>query len=91
MSDFLGIDTSNYTTSAAIYESHHNVLLQEKMLLPVKKGEKGIRQSDAVFHHTVQLPEIIDKLFTKTGKGTFPLWAFHMLRGDWKAHICRAF
>ena len=68
MSDFLGIDTSNYTTSAAIYESHHNVLLQEKMLLPVKKGEKGIRQSDAVFHHTVQLPEIIDKLFTKTGK-----------------------
>ena len=41
MSDFLGIDTSNYTTSAAIYESHHNVLLQEKMLLPVKKGEKA--------------------------------------------------
>lgn len=68
MSDFLGIDTSNYTTSAAIYESPHNVLLQEKMLLPVKKGEKGIRQSDAVFHHTVQLPEIIDKLFKKTGK-----------------------
>lgn len=68
MSNFLGIDTSNYTTSAAIYESHHNVLLQEKMLLPVKKGEKGIRQSDAVFHHTVQLPEIIDKLFKKTGK-----------------------
>lgn len=33
-----------------------------------KKGEKGIRQSDAVFHHTVQLPEIIDKLFTKTGE-----------------------
>ena len=63
MSDFLGIDTSNYTTSAAIYESSHNVLLQEKMLLPVKKGEKGI----------------------------FPLWEFHMLRGDWKAHICRAF
>ena len=72
MSDFLGIDTSNYTTSAAIYESSHNVLLQEKMLLPVKKGEKGIRQSDAVFHHTVQLPEIIDKLFKKDGeKGHF--------------------
>ena len=63
MSDFLGIDTSNYTTSAAIYESSRNVLLQEKMLLPVKKGEKGIRQSDAVFHHTVQLPEITDRLF----------------------------
>ena len=31
MSDFLGIDTSNYTTSAAIYESSRNVLLQEKL------------------------------------------------------------
>lgn len=40
MSDFLGIDTSNYTTSAAIYESPHNVLLQEKMLLPVKKVKR---------------------------------------------------
>ena len=91
MSDFLGIDTSNYTTSAAIYESPHNVLLQEKMLLPVKKGEKGIRQSDAVFHHTVQLPEISTSYLRRREKGTFPLWAFHMLRGDWKAHICRAF
>lgn len=41
MSDFLGIDTSNYTTSAAIYESPHNVLLQEKMLLPVKKVKRN--------------------------------------------------
>lgn len=37
MSDFLGIDTSNYTTSAAIYESPHNVLLQEKNAAAGKK------------------------------------------------------
>ncbi len=62
MSDkaFLGIDTSNYTTSAAIYQN--GKIIQEKMLLPVKKGELGLRQSDAVFHHTKQLPLVLDKL-----------------------------
>ncbi len=63
MSNYLGIDTSNYTTSAAIYDSLTNEALNEKMLLPVKEGSIGLRQSDAVFHHTVQLPQIIHKLF----------------------------
>ena len=63
MSYYLGIDTSNYTTSVALYNSDTNEIISEKKLLPVKQGEKGIRQSDAVFHHTVQLPELIDKLF----------------------------
>lgn len=62
MSLYLGIDTSNYTTSAALYDSDIHGVVQEKMLLPVKTGEKGIRQSDAVFHHTQQLPQIIAKL-----------------------------
>lgn len=59
---FLGIDTSNYTTSLALYSPGENVVFQEKKLLPVKKGEKGLRQSDAVFHHTRQLPELFEKL-----------------------------
>ena len=62
MALFLGIDTSNYTTSAAIYNSADDTVLSNKKLLPVKTGERGIRQSDAVFHHTVQLPDIIDGL-----------------------------
>lgn len=62
MPEYLGIDTSNYTTSVAIYFSGCNTVLQEKMLLPVKEGELGLRQSDAVFHHTKQLPMIIEKL-----------------------------
>lgn len=65
MSNFLGIDTSNYTTSAAIYDSATGKALGEKMLLPVKVGAVGLRQSDAVFHHTVQLPEIMSKLFSQ--------------------------
>ncbi|MBQ8000676.1 MAG: peptidase M22 [Ruminococcus sp.] len=61
----LGIDTSNYTTSCALYDSDTNTVLQYKQLLPVKQGECGIRQSDAVFHHTRQLPELIKQLFAE--------------------------
>lgn len=58
----LGIDTSNYTTSCAYFDAQTGQLRQAKKLLPVKSGDKGIRQSDAVFHHTVQLPELIGQL-----------------------------
>lgn len=60
---YLGIDTSNYTTSAALYDSVSGDMISEKKLLPVKAGEAGLRQSDAVFHHTKQLPEMIAALF----------------------------
>lgn len=60
---FLGIDTSNYTTSCAIYDSDTDKIVHRKKLLPVKSGELGLRQSDAVFHHTVQLPELLTELF----------------------------
>lgn len=59
----LGIDTSNYTTSCAVYDSEKNQIIQRKKLLPVKDGEKGLRQSDAVFHHTQQLYPLIADLF----------------------------
>ena len=58
---FLGIDTSNYTTSAALVEPGM-VLENRKKLLPVKPGEKGLRQSDAVFHHVRQLPEVLSPI-----------------------------
>ena len=64
MSYFLGIDTSNYTTSVALYNTEDKSVINLKKLLPVKEGEKGIRQSDAVFHHTVQLPELIENLLS---------------------------
>ena len=67
MPDFLGVDTSNYTTSAALYISEENRIVQVKRLLPVKQGELGLRQSDAVFHHTKQLPDMIEELRSKYG------------------------
>lgn len=66
MARFLGIDTSNYTTSAALYDTEQCRIYQAKRLLPVKPGEAGLRQSDAVFHHTRQLPQIMDELFSQT-------------------------
>ena len=43
----LGIDTSNYTTSVACFDGTDGVNCSQ--LLPVKQGELGLRQSDAVF------------------------------------------
>ena len=64
MAKVLGIDTSNYTTSAAMLDTESIKVYQSKKLLPVREGEKGIRQSEAVFHHTKQLPEVIKSLMS---------------------------
>lgn len=66
MSVYLGVDTSNYTTSIALYEDELKKIEHIKRLLPVKKGERGLRQSDAVFHHNVALPQLATELFDKT-------------------------
>ena len=63
MSKFIAFDTSNYTTSVAVYDDVTNEVIHKRKLLPVKKGELGIRQSDAVFHHTQQLPTLVEELF----------------------------
>ncbi|MBO5745780.1 MAG: peptidase M22 [Clostridia bacterium] len=59
MGRYLGIDTSNYTTSAARFDSESRDFVNSRRLLPVEKGSIGLRQSDALFHHTKALPEII--------------------------------
>ncbi len=68
----LGIDTSNYTTSCAWYDTESGTVLQKKKLLPVPEGQAGLRQSDAVFHHTRQLPELIADLAAETGGSLHP-------------------
>ena len=66
MSFYIGLDTSNYTTSAAAFNAATGALWQVKQLLPVKAGELGLRQSDAVFHHVKQLPTLVEQLFAET-------------------------
>lgn len=62
MSAYLGIDTSNYTTSAAVYDTASGEVHHVKRLLTVKQGERGLRQSDALFQHTRALPSLLDQV-----------------------------
>ena len=50
------------STSTALYDSKTGEMVQQKKLLPVKEGQLGLRQSDAVFHHTAQLHTLIEEL-----------------------------
>ncbi len=58
----IGFDTSNYTTSVAWLQGSRGVNCGK--LLPVKQGELGLRQSDAVFAHIKSLPELSGRLFS---------------------------
>ena len=58
----VGFDTSNYTTSIACFDGADGVNCSR--LLPVKAGELGLRQSDAVFAHIKSLPELSGRLFS---------------------------
>ena len=56
----LGLDTSNYTTSAAVFDGQNG--WNEGRLLEVRPGELGLRQSDALFQHVKRLPELFTRL-----------------------------
>ena len=58
----IGIDTSTYTTSIAFFDGTQGENCSK--LLPVKAGELGLRQSDAVFAHVKSLPELSGRLFS---------------------------
>ena len=59
---YVGFDTSNYTTSAAACTADGEVVANLKIPLPVKEGERGLRQSDAVFAHVRNLPTLTERL-----------------------------
>ncbi len=63
----IGFDTSNYTTSIAAFDGADGVNCSR--LLPVKPGELGLRQSDALFAHIKSLPELSGRLFSHVEAG----------------------
>lgn len=65
MNYFLGIDTSNYTTSVAIINNKNNTVISKRILLNVNIGEKGLRQSEAVFQHTKQLWKLVENVMAE--------------------------
>ena len=59
---YIGIDTSNYTTSVAVCSEEGEILCNLRRLLAVRDGACGLRQSDAVFAHIKNLPILMDEL-----------------------------
>lgn len=62
---YLGIDTSNYTTSLAVVNEQAELVANIKQLLPVKTGERGLRQSEALFWHVKNLPLLMKETSEK--------------------------
>ena len=58
----LGFDTSCYTTSVAAVDAEGEVRCFQRKLLPVAEGQRGLRQSEAVFAHVRQLPELMTQM-----------------------------
>ncbi len=58
----IGLDTSCYTTSAAAVTVEGEVVVSCRRLLPVRQGERGLRQSEALFNHVRQLPGRLEEL-----------------------------
>ena len=56
----VGIDTSNYTTSVALIDEDENIIFDKRRMLDVKKGERGLRQQEALFQHVNNLPALIE-------------------------------
>jgi len=66
----IGIDTSNYRTSLAAVDTDGNMTGSYRKLLAVKKGERGLRQSEALFQHVENLPELSQSLFQDIDEGS---------------------
>ena len=62
MKAVLGIDTSCYTTSAALVSTQGEILASSRRLLEVAEGERGLRQSDGLFQHVKNLPRQIESV-----------------------------
>lgn len=68
----LGIDTSCYTTSIALCDRQGRLILDLRRPLSVPKGQTGLRQSEAVFAHLRNLPELLEAARQELGAGFSP-------------------
>lgn len=59
---YLGIDTSNYTTSIGVVDENNNIIVNLRRTLEVKENNRGLRQQEAVFQHLNNLPILINSL-----------------------------
>ena len=78
----IGFDTSCYTTSVAVVDAGGNAILSRRMLLPVESGQRGLRQSEAVFAHVRQIPQMAADLQTALANHTVKAVAASATPGD---------
>lgn len=57
---YLGIDTSCCTTFVALVDRQGNLVDEARRFLTVKPGKRGLAQSEMVFQHTRNLPELME-------------------------------
>lgn len=62
MNLFLGIDTSCYTTSVCLVDSAYHIVADERIILSVKQGNRGLSQSNMVYQHMRNLPILFERL-----------------------------
>ena len=58
---YLGIDTSCYTTSVAVLDEAGKLVGEARKILDVKPGRCGLQQSEMVFQHTRNLPNLMEE------------------------------
>lgn len=90
MKCYVGVDTSNYTTSVGIVDADGGIIANVKRLLPVADGACGLRQSDAVFAHVKNLPLVFREAAPQL-EDVEILGIGYSARAMRKVRICRAF
>ena len=65
ISAVLGIDTSCYTTSAALVSLDGRIIASSRKLLTVEEGERGLQQSQGLFQHIKNLPLMIENVMAQ--------------------------
>lgn len=63
---YIGFDTSNYTTSASAVSE--DILINERRILDVPFGTRGLRQSDALFLHIKNMPDVYARVSKSVDK-----------------------
>ncbi len=71
----LAFDTSAYTTSAAAVDRDGRIIADQRRLLEVKKGDRGLRQSQAFFQHMAALPELTETVCRNLRRESFEISA----------------
>ena len=66
----LGFDTSCYTTSAAAVDEHGAVVAAERMLLPVREGQRGLSLRRTI--------EQLSSVFTYVQESLYPSGFFRI-------------